>query len=91
VLPTTTIALDVKDPASWPFILTFGEVCQVLRISERVGHKARQDGAFPVPELQPRIGRRPRYYRDDVLTALRLRSGQSTIAERRKAYSFIKG
>jgi len=79
-------SIDPTRPETWPLVMTFAEVCQVLRISERVGYEQRQHRRFPVPEITPRIGGRPRYYRDDVLHMLRLRSGQSSIAERRKAF-----
>jgi hypothetical protein len=81
--------LDLTRPETWPVVMTFAEVCQVLRIGERVGYAERQHRRFPVPEITPRVGGRPRYHRDDVLQALKLRSGQSSIAERRKALSRI--
>jgi hypothetical protein len=86
---TPTAALDLTRPETWPLVMTFHEVCAVFRISERVGYEARDAHTFPVPEITPRVGRRPRYHREDVLHALKVRSGQSSIAERRKALSRI--
>jgi hypothetical protein len=84
-----TAVLDPTRPETWPLVLTFAEVCVILRIGERVGYSERQRRAFPVPEITPRIAGRPRYHRDDVLQALKLRSGQVSSAERRKGLSRV--
>jgi hypothetical protein len=81
--------LDLTRPDTWPLVMTFAEVCLALRIGERVGYTERQRHRFPVPEITPRMGGRPRYHRDDVLQALKVRSGQASLAERRKALARI--
>lgn len=75
---------DPAHPATWPLVLTFAEVAQVLRISTRSAYELRAAHRFPVPELTPRLAKAPRYHRDDVLQALRSRSGQATALERRQ-------
>ena len=80
-----TIAIDSTRPETWPLVLVFAEVCTILRIGERVGYRLRQEHRFPVPELLPRLAGGPRYSRDDVLHALKSRSGMATAAERRTA------
>jgi len=86
----TGAAFDPHRPDSWPLILTFGEVAQVLRISTRSAYELRAAHRFPVPELTPRVAKAPRYHRDDVLQALKSRSGQATALERRKALSAVR-
>ena len=76
---------DPSQPDTWPLVMSFAEVCQVLRTSARTGHRLRQTHRFPIPELQPRLANIPRYHRDDVLQALKSRSGQASALERRKA------
>jgi hypothetical protein len=76
--------LDSSRPETWPLVLTFHEVCGVLRISTRTGYTLRQQHRFPVPELTPKLGT-PRYFREDVLQAVKVRSGHATALERRRA------
>ena len=81
--------LDATRPDTWPLVMTFAEVCGVLRIGERVGYTLRQHHRFPVPELTPRLAGGPRYSREDVLQTVKIRSGQTSIAERRKVLSRV--
>jgi predicted DNA-binding transcriptional regulator AlpA len=82
--------IDATRPETWPLIMTFAEVCQVLRISTRTAYTLRQQHRFPVPPITPRIsGSAPKFYRDDVLQALKVRSGQTSLAERRKVLSRV--
>lgn len=83
----TAATLDPTRPETWPLVMTFGEVCQVLRIGLRAGQRARQHGRFTVPELLPRLAGTPRYSRDDVVQWVKSRSGQATALERRRAMS----
>ena len=53
-------SIDATRPETWPLIMTFAEVCQVLRISTRTAYTLRQQHRFPVPPLTPAIwGLRP--------------------------------
>lgn len=83
-------AFDPAHPETWPLVLTFAEVCLVLRTSQRTAYELRQAHRFPVPELLPRLGKIPRYHRDDVLQALKSRSGQASALERRKALHHVR-
>jgi hypothetical protein len=84
------VALDITRPETWPLVMTFAEVCQVLRLGLRTAYTQRQQHRFPVPELTPRVsGSAPRFHREDVLQAVKLRSGQASLAERRKAFSRV--
>ena len=78
-------AIDPTKPENWPMVMVFAEVCLVFGIHERTGQRARVRGTFPVPELKPRVAGGPRYSRDDVLHAIKVRSGSATAAERRTA------
>ena len=75
---------DPHQPETWALVMTFAEVAQVLRISTRSAYELRAAHRFPVPELTPRVAKAPRYHRDDVLQALKSRSGQATALERRQ-------
>ena len=81
----TAVPLDPTRPDTWPVVLVFAEVCSILRIGARVGYRLRHEHRFPVPELLPRMAGGPRYSREDVLYALKSRSGAATVAERRTA------
>ncbi len=82
--------LDPTRPDTWPVVMTFAEVCSVLRIGLRAGQIQRQLGRFAVPELLPRLAGTPRYSRDDVLQAVKVRSGQATALERRQALRGVR-
>lgn len=84
------LALDSTRPESWPLVLVFAEVCSILRIGERAGYRLRQQHRFPVPELLPRIAGGPRYGREDVLQAVKMRSGQASALERRKVLHNVR-
>ena len=86
----TAAALDPTTPDTWPLVLTFDEVCQIFRLGKRSGQRLRQFGRFPVPELLPRVAGSPRYAREDVLHAVKVRSGQATALERRKALHGVR-
>ena len=82
--------IDATRPETWPLVMTFAEVCQVLRISTRTAYTLRQQRRFPVPPLTPEIsGSAPKFHREDVLQALKIRSGQTSMAERRKVLSRV--
>ena len=81
------MTIDRTAPETWPLVLTFAEVCEILRIGQRAAYRLRQEHRFAVPELLPRITASPRYSREDVLYAVRIRSGHATALERRKAWS----
>jgi len=81
---------DTTRPDTWPHVMTFAEVCQVLRISTRTGQRLRQRHHFPIPEFHPRLANLPRYLRDDVIQSLRARSGQASALERRKALHGVR-
>lgn len=81
---------DPGQPDTWPLVLTFAEVCQVLRTPIRTGYDLRAAHRFPVPELQPRVAKAPRYHRDDVLQTLKSRSGQASALERRRALHHVR-
>ena len=82
--------IDVTKPDSWPVIMRFEDVCAVLDIRPRTGHRIRAAGRFPVPEITPRIAGFARYSREDVLHAIKVRSGSATAAERRAAISRVR-
>ena len=84
------LSLDATRPETWPLVLVFAEVCGILRIGERAGYRLRQQHRFPVPELLPRIAGGPRYAREDVLQAVKVRSGQASALERRKVFSQVR-
>jgi len=86
----TAAGFDPFRPESWPLILTFAEVAQILRISTRSAYTLRAARRFPVPELLPRVAATPRYHRDDVIQSLKSRSGQASALERRKAISGVR-
>lgn len=44
-----------------PHVCTLEDVCRILQISEWTYHDQRRRGVFPIPEIEPRIGRRPRF------------------------------
>ncbi len=83
----TRPVLDLARPETWPVVLVYAEVLRIFSISRSLGDSLRHRRAFPVPELLPRIGKQARYSREDVLYALKSRSGQATALERRKAWS----
>jgi len=86
----TRADFDPSRPETWPFVLTFAECCQILRISTRTGYTLRQRHRFLVPELTPPVAGAPRYHRDDVFQALKSRSGQASALERRKALHGVR-
>ena len=81
----TRLPLDLARPETWPVVLVYAEVLRIFGISRSSGDLLRRHRAFPVPELLPRIGKQSRYSREDVLHALKSRSGAATAAERRTA------
>ena len=82
--------LDLTRPETWPVLLRFEEVCTILDIRPSTGYRDRANGRFPVPELKPRVAGGPRYAREDVLHAIRVRSGSATAAERRTAFKVAR-
>jgi hypothetical protein len=81
---------DPSHPDTWPLVMSFAEVCAVLRIAPRTGYRLRQRHHFPVKEYEPRLTNTPQYSRDDLLQALKSRSGQATALERRQALSRVR-
>ena len=86
----TAAVFDPSTPDTWPLLLTFAEVCLVLRTSQRTAYELRAAHRFPVPELTPRVAPSPRYHRDDVLQSLKSRSGQASALERRRALHSLR-
>jgi len=86
----TAQPFDPSHPESWPLVMSFAEVCAVLRIAARTAYRLRQTHRFPIPEFTPRLASTPRYHRDDVLQALKSRSGQASALERRKALHHVR-
>lgn len=44
-----------------PACCTVADICRLLRLSARTFYEQRAAGTFPIPEIEPRIGRRPRF------------------------------
>lgn len=49
-----------------PSVLLLADVLALLQISRRTCERLRRSGRFPIAELQPRLGRRPRFARAAV-------------------------
>lgn len=68
---------DLRDDT--PRTMTIQQVCHELQISRAQFYRLRAHGAFPVPEILPRIGN-PRFSRDAVM---RYVAGELFIARRK--------
>ena len=44
-----------------PAVCTVEILCDLLHISQRTFYEQRAAGTFPIPEIEPRIGRRARF------------------------------
>lgn len=49
-----------------PAVCTIPEVCRLLKISRAQFFALRQQGTFPIPEILPRLDRRPRFSGDAI-------------------------
>lgn len=49
-----------------PTVCTVADVCRILRLSQRQFFALRAAGRFPIPEILPRLDRRPRFRGIDV-------------------------
>lgn len=54
----------VDDPT--PMVCTIADVCRILQIKESQFHALRRQGRFPIPEIEPRLDKRPRFRGIDV-------------------------
>ena len=52
--------------ASIPMVCTIEDVCRILRLSASQFFKLRAQGRFPIPEILPPLGGRPRFRGADV-------------------------
>lgn len=51
---------------SIPAVCTVEQLCDLLHVSQRTFYEQRAAGTFPIPEIEPRIGRRPRFAGEQV-------------------------
>lgn len=65
-------------------VLFFAEVCADLRMSQTTGKRLKRAGAFPIPEILPRLDRKDRYSSRDV-EAFKAREGGGVRLVRRRA------
>lgn len=49
-----------------PMVCLIDDICRILQMSESQFHTLRRHGQFPIPELLPKIGSRPRFRGVDV-------------------------
>lgn len=49
-----------------PMVCTIDDVCRILQVSESQFFNLRRTGRFPIPEIQPRLDKRPRFRGADV-------------------------
>lgn len=56
--------LMVDEPI--PMVCTIEDICRILQLSESQFFNLRKQGVFPIPEIQPRLDKRPRFRGVDV-------------------------
>lgn len=49
-----------------PATCTVADVCRLLQLSQRQFFSLRAAGTFPIPEILPKLDRRPRFRGEDV-------------------------
>lgn len=54
------------EDAPIPMVCTIDDVCRILQLSESQFFNLRRQGRFPIPELLPKIDKRPRFRGVDV-------------------------
>ena len=64
-------------------IWLLSEVLEVLRMSRRTFERLRRAGLAPIPEILPRLGRRPRYRGKDLEAWVRGTTGKRTFGGNR--------
>lgn len=58
-----------------PAVATLEECSSILKISRTAAWRMRQDGTFPVPEMEPRFpDNKPRFAGEDILAEIRRRA-----------------
>ena len=49
-----------------PMVCTIADICRLLHVSHAQFFALRKAGRFPIPEIEPRLDRRPRFSGDAV-------------------------
>ena len=67
-----------------PAVCFDADLCRILDLKRRTLQKRRAQHIFPIPELLPRLDKRRRYGRADVIRFLEREDGGHVAAFRRK-------